>query len=510
MLLGGSCAGVPVFAAPVDTGRVDRAAAAALQAFDVPGIAVAMVVGGEPVLSRGYGVREKGRRAAVDEYTLFQIGSLTKAFTAVAIALLVDEGKLGWDDKVADHLPAFRMYDPYVTREMTVRDLLTHRSGLGQGAGDLLFWPNATGTRQDVMRALRHLQPVSSFRSRFAYNNLMYVVAAEVVEAAAGLPWEAFVERRIFAALGMRDCAATYERSVAKKNHARPHMPVNGELVPTFFSPGQVMSAAGAINCSAHDLAIWMSMLVAGGRAAGARLLDTDTVAGLWASNVALRPDSRLSLHAQSDFRHYGLGWFVSDYRDTWLAEHGGTIHGASARIVLLPEREFGVVVVANGWAPITRALALQIVEDSLFGGDTDWLSIYREPAATEPANAAGGNDGAPNEPSGSGCNDIGAGDVVFRDPWYGDVVVSQARRETTIDFLRTPALQGPLECVSGDRFIARWADRTLAADAYVTLDRGFDGRVAAMRVGWVDPDTDFSYDFHNLDLRRVEPADPR
>ena len=485
---------------------LDARVAEAMQAFNVPGVAIAVVRDGETVFAEGFGVRETGKAARINGRTLFQIGSLTKAFTAAALGLLVEDGQLEWNDRVVDHLPGFRLADPYVTREMTVRDLLAHNSGLGLGAGDLLFWPNAVSTRADVMAGLRHLEPVTSFRAEFIYNNLMYVVAAEVVEAVSGEPWEDFVEKRMFAPLGMRDCAATYERSIDRNNHATPHMVVDNALVPTFFSPGAVLSSAGGINCSARDMSRWALMLLAGGQLEnGGRLLEERTIEQLWAPANLLEPDELMAEHARSRFRHYGLGWSVTDYKDDWLVEHGGTIHGASARIVLLPERAFGVVVFANQWTAITRALALQIVEHVFYGGETHWLELYvsahREALAEKAAAVE-----LPPEQNGAKCRDpIEDGDSAsFSDPWYGDVIVNRAGTALTIDMQRTPSLQGPLRCVSNDLYVARWTDRTLGADAYVRFDRGFDGTVERMRLEWVDPNTDFSYDFHNLELTIV------
>src|SRR5450432_3507288 len=181
---------------PLKAAEIDRLVAGAMAEFSVAAITVGNVKDGKLVFAKGYGVRESGRPAAVDPDTLFAIGSNTKAFTTAALAILVDEGKLRWDDPVIDHLPDFRMADPYVTREFTIRDLLTHRSGLGLGAGDLLFVPATDFTRRDVLHALRFLKPVTSFRSQFAYDNLLYVVAGEVVAAASGMSWEEFVSAR--------------------------------------------------------------------------------------------------------------------------------------------------------------------------------------------------------------------------------------------------------------------------------------------------------------------------
>src|ERR1700761_8552826 len=233
--------------APAD---IDRLAARAMKEFSVPGIAVAIVRDGRVVLAKGYGVRELGKPEPVDADTLFAIGSNTKEFTAASVAILVDEGKLHWDDRVIDYLPDFRMWDPYVTREFTIRDLLTHRSGLGIGAGDLMFVTATDFTRTDLLRALRFLEPASSFRSQFAYDNLVYVIAGQVVAVASGQPWEDFVTARILKPLHMDACAADDTRLTDRGNLAAPHVVVDGKLtrIPALSIP--LVAPAGAIQCN--------------------------------------------------------------------------------------------------------------------------------------------------------------------------------------------------------------------------------------------------------------------
>ena len=182
---------------------LDSYVARVMKTFDVPGLSVAIVKDGKVVLAKGYGVRKMGEPAPVDENTLFGIGSNTKAFTSAALATLVDEGKLSWDDKVFERLPGFQMYDPYVSHEMTIRDLLTHRSGMGLGEGDLLFWPHTTFTRGEIIYKLRFMKPASSFRSNYAYDNLLYMTAGQIIPAVTGKTWEQYVHERILGPLGM-------------------------------------------------------------------------------------------------------------------------------------------------------------------------------------------------------------------------------------------------------------------------------------------------------------------
>src|SRR5437588_6160739 len=194
---------LPVTAQNAPPADLDAYVVRVLKTFEVPGLSVAIVKDGKVVLAKGYGVRKLGEPAPVDENTLLAIGSNTKAFTSAALATLVEEGKISWDDPVYERLTGFQMYDPYVSHEMTIRDLLTHRSGMGLGEGDLLFWPHTTFTRAEIIYKLRFMKPHSSFRSHYAYDNLLYMTAGQIIPAVAGTSWDDYVRQRIFAPLGM-------------------------------------------------------------------------------------------------------------------------------------------------------------------------------------------------------------------------------------------------------------------------------------------------------------------
>src|ERR1700726_1244621 len=211
----------PISTAP--PADLDAYVASSMKTFDVPGMAVAIVKDGKIVVTKGYGIRKLGDDTRVDEFTLFGIGSNTKAFTAAALATLVDEGKLSWDDPVYQRLPGFVMYDPYVSHEMTIRDLLTHRSGMGLGEGDLLFWPKSTYTRDEIIYKLRFMKPASSFRSKYAYDNLLYMTAGQIIPAVTGVSGDEFIQRNIFLPLGMNNSNTTSKAFKAGDDYAFPH-----------------------------------------------------------------------------------------------------------------------------------------------------------------------------------------------------------------------------------------------------------------------------------------------
>ena len=256
---------VPAAAAPPAgpaLAALDAEVERARREFEIPGVALAVVKDGRVVIEKGYGVKRLGAADPVDAGTLFAIASNTKAFTAAALGLLVEDGKLAWDDPVTRHLPSFQMYDPYVSREMTIRDLLTHRSGLGLGQGDLLYFPPSTFTRKEIVEKVRYLRPASSFRSGYAYDNILYIVAGEVVAAVSGKSWEAFVRDRLLSPLRMADTVPTGSSVPPGANAAAAHAPVEG--VVRVVDPGNAdnIAAAGGIVSSARDMARWVSALL--------------------------------------------------------------------------------------------------------------------------------------------------------------------------------------------------------------------------------------------------------
>src|ERR1035437_9861777 len=244
---------------------VDRVVERARQEFDVPGIAVAIVKDGNVVLAKGYGVRKQGEAAPATAQSLFRIASNTKAFTTAALAMLVEEHKLRWDDPVIQHMPAFQLYDAYVTREMTIRDLLTHRSGLGLGAGDLMFFPPGDLSREEIVKRLRFIKPATSFRSAYAYDNLLYIVAGQLIPAVTGKSWDSFVRDRIFTPLGMTHTFTDVAALTKGKDVATPHNALSGKLEALPQEDMDTSAPAGAIITCVQDLVKWMTVQLNGG-----------------------------------------------------------------------------------------------------------------------------------------------------------------------------------------------------------------------------------------------------
>jgi CubicO group peptidase (beta-lactamase class C family) len=367
-------------------------------AVGVPGIAVAIVEHGRTTLARGYGVRQLGESAPVDADTIFPLGSVGKAFTTAALAVLVDRGRIAWDDPVTKHMPWFQMYDPWVTREMTVVDLLVHRSGLGLGAGDLMFVPRSTRSRAETVRRLRYIRPATSFRSGYAYDNVLYAAAGQLIEEVSGKTWERFVREDVLVPAGMR--TATSDRAERRRTvnrawpHARRDGPMHGmgtqraldDSGHAEFDPelGQNAAPAGGVAASANDMGRWIAIQLArGGLPGGAgRLFSEAASKQMWTPRVLLpiNPSPGPAAAATPQFSAYALGWMERDYRGRRLITHSGAVFGAQAVVMLVPDRDVGFSVAINcedGEAAL--GIAYELLDHSLEQPRYDWAAAWQE-----------------------------------------------------------------------------------------------------------------------------------
>ena len=498
----------------------------ARKTFEVPGIAVAIVKDGKVVMAQGFGVREIGKPGRVDEHTLFAIASNTKAFTAASLQMLAEQGKLKMDDRVIDHLPWFRMSDPYVTHEMRIRDLLAHHSGLGLGAGDLLYWPPTSYTTRDVVERLRFVPLKNGFRSGYAYDNILFAVATLVIEKASGQTYADFVREHIFQPVGMNE-------SVIDKTYLKPGMDVamgHARLDFKNLRPVPPMAwlndpGAGGIYASVHDLAKWMNVQLAGGALpAGAdgkprRLFSEDSRRQMWTmlTPIAIHPMPLPALASLAPhFYGYGEGWFLSDYRGQRLVWHTGGWPGMVSRLTLVPGLHLGVVVLTNQESSAAfNAITWRVLDAYLNPAHkTDWVAVYDKAVKLSEATAdiswakhvaARARHRKPSLPLAGYAG-------TYRDRWYGDVIVSDELGKLRLRFSRTAELVGTMTPWQHDSFIVHWDDRALNADAFVDFALDMDGHIREMRMQPVSPLTDFSFDFQDLRLMpvRAGKADPR
>jgi CubicO group peptidase (beta-lactamase class C family) len=499
----------PAWAQPAD---LDQWVARAMQAFEVPGIALTVVKDDRVIVAKGFGVRRLGDPTPVDARTLFGIASNTKAFTATALGILVEEHKIGWDDPVVRYLPAFAMWDPYVTRELTIRDLLVHRSGLGLGAGDLLWWPESTLDRKEIVRRLRFIPPAASFRTAYAYDNVLYLVAGELIETVTGQTWEDFVATRILQKVGMTGSNVRHSAASAGGNVASPHAPINGVVRPIRPFESDNTNPAGGINSSAEDMAKWLRAQLSGGALAdGSRLFSSETARQLTSIvtpiPIADPPPELPPL--RSDFHGYALGFDIRDYRGRKAVMHTGGLPGYVSRVLMIPELGLGVAVLTNQESGAAfESIALHIVDTYMAAPAFDWIDGFTRFGARISAEnlAAERRTTTTRDTSSKPSLPLAKYAGHYRDAWYGEVVVSEENGRLTMGFSNTPALTGELEHFQHDTFIARWRDRELRADAYVTFALNPDGSIDQVKLQAISAMTDFSFDFQDLLLKPQQP----
>jgi CubicO group peptidase (beta-lactamase class C family) len=487
--------------------NLDAYVARAMKTFDVPGIAVAIVKDGKMIFAKGYGVRKVGDSTPVDENTLFGIGSNTKAFTSAALATLVDEGRISWDDPVYQRLPGFQMYDPYVSHEMTIRDLLTHRSGMGLGEGDLLFWPHTTYKREEIIYRLRFMKPASSFRSHYAYDNLLYMTAGQIIPAVTGTSWDDYVREKIFKPLGMTASKVSTTAFKPTDNYAFPHSRVDGKLQVIPFQALDNAGPAGSINSSVSEMSKWLLLQLNHGKFLDkdGRLFSEAQSTQMWTSQTILPipaanesdPLSALRGH----FRAYGLGWFLVDYKGRKLVGHTGGVAGFVTRVQLVPEENLGIVVLTNAeQTGAMDSIADHIVDAYLGGATPDWVAAYKTQDDQEEKEAAKitkkSASGRVQNSKPSLALEKYAG--VYTDPWYGPATIKIESNQLIFSLDHTPTAVADLQHWQYDTFKAHWRDRTIE-DAFVTFSLKPDGSIDHFTMAAVSPLADFSFDYQDL-----------
>ena len=503
---------------------VDQFAQDVIAAFpDQPGLGITVVEHGKVTLAKGYGVKTLGTQDRCDENTVFGIASNTKAMTAALIGMLVEEGRLAWDDPVTKHLPAFQMSDPIVTKLMTVRDLLVHRSGLTLGAGDLMIWPAPTHTRADIVAGLKYLPIGGQFRGGYAYDNVLYVAAGAVIEAVSGKSWEEMIKTRIFDPLGMTSTVsspALVDRSRRASPHARLGPPTRGmgpQKVLPFDNSFDAAAPAGGVNSTPKDIARWMlTQLGLGMTPEGKRLWNDPTAREMWKPHtITTWSDGPIDDNpVRPSIQAYGLGWFVQDHRGERLLWHTGGLAGVISYTGLLPGRKSGIMVMTNAEeTPVLRALR-HGGPDRLQGrSDYDWIASSKRVQAESETQLRKDLARATTPTSGGAKPSLPleAYAGVYRDPWYGTVTISVVApagkrggktKGLHVSFDKTPALRGKLEPFDGEVFRTVFDDRA-QEDAFFTFDLKH-GRVVSALVKAVSPLADFSYDYQDLRLGRV------
>ena len=479
-----------------------------MKAFQVPGVSLALVHDGHAVLTEGFGLLKMGEPTPVNAQTLFCIASNSKAFTATALALLVEGGKIEWEAPVIDYLPWFQMWDPYVTRELTVRDLLVHRSGLGLGAGDLLWWPASSYTRKEIARRLRFIPPATSFRSAYAYDNVLYLIAAEVIEAVNGQTWEDFVSTHILERVGMAG-SSVYLSTVSKAaNFATPHAEIEGVVRPVKAFDSDNTNPAGGICSNAEDMAKWLLVHLNKGQLPDGSRLFSEKSSRELTTIVTPMPigDPPTELQAQRmNFRGYGLGLNIHDYRGKKVVTHTGGLPGFLSKLTMIPELKLGVMVLTNQESGAAfSAITYHILDHYLGTTETDWVDAYTKYLARQRSAIADieENTAAARNAASQPSLPLEGYAGTYTDSWYGDIDILHENGKLVMRFTRTPSLIGDLEHWQYDTFVVRWHDRELRADAFVTFALNPDGTIVQAKMQPASPAVDFSFDFQDLLLK--------
>ena len=488
--------------------QIDKVVQRAMDEFSVPGVAVGVVKDGVVVHAKGYGVLEIGNAAPVDTETLFRIASTSKAFTAASLAILVDEGKLSWDDKVVDHIPGFALHDPWITKEFTVADLLTHRSGLEPYAGDLMLWPKPNDfSRSDIIAGLRYFKGETGFRTEYAYDNLLYIVAGELVPAVSGIEWQDFVDARILGALGAKRCFAGAIPALEMQNVAAPHLLVEGDLQVVDRNRASadvdVAAAAGGLRCSLGDMLNWTRLQLARGELPdGTRIFSEEQSRTMWQAHTILHPSASQYERDRTHFRAYGLGWRLADVHGYKSVAHTGSYTGFRAMVSLVPELDLGVVVLLNASAGDARSAIVESIVKPYMGiTDVDWVEYFKPDDApvTQPQEPVAEIDFRNGEVLQT--FDTYAG--TYRDPWFGDVSIEEHGDELWFVSDKSPRMKGRLWPYEDHSFYAYWTDRTLEADVWVRFVVDENGNSTHIDVEQVSEESD--WDFTDLALIRVQ-----
>jgi CubicO group peptidase (beta-lactamase class C family) len=500
---------IPSFAQISDQ-EVDNVVNKALTAFNVPGIAVAIVKDGKVILSKGYGIKSIQTNEKVDANTLFGIASNSKAFTTAALAMLVDEGKLKWDDKVISYLPNFKMYNDYVTNEFTIRDLLTHRSGLGLGAGDLMIWPGKSDfTPQDIVQNLQYLKPVSAFRTQFDYDNLLYIVAGEVINKVSGMTWCEFIETQIMKPLDMKNSAASFIRLKDTSNVIAPHVPMDGKLKVIKRYQDQILDPAGGIYSSVNDMSKWMIMQLNNGKygTENKQLFSVKEHTEMWTPQTIIPATTKPPYNTH--FSSYGLGWFLSDVKGYKQVTHTGGLEGIVTQVTLFPELNLGIVVLTNQQSGAAFTAITNTIKDSYLGiKSDDYVTIFsnRVKANEKTADKVTEEVWATVAKNKKDNVKIDFNTYIgsYKDNWLGEIVINEKKGNLYFASKRSPQLSGELFLYKDKKLVVKWNNPYFQADAHLFFEFDANGKAIGIKMKPISELTDFSYDFQDLDFKRI------
>ncbi|WP_417238436.1 serine hydrolase [Bizionia sp.] len=496
----------------VTSKQIDSVVNYAMSQFNVAGCAVAVVKDGKIIHESGYGVKSIDTKEPVNPNTNFAIASNSKAFTTAALAMLVEDGKLNWDDKVKTHIPEFTMYNQYVEENFNIIDLVTHRSGLGLGVGDLMFFPQGSNfTIDDLLASFQHFKPESAFRTKWDYDNLLYIVAGELIARKSGMTWEAFIDSRIFKPLAMENSYASLSEISDTSNLSASHSTETGtmRIITTFEE--MINGAAGGIFSNVNDMSAWMLLQLHEGTYGDGlkkQLFSKDNHYEMWKIHTVM--DANSNPRYNSHFAGYGLGWFLTDVKGNMQVEHTGGLPGMLSKVVMIPDLDLGIVVLtntSNDGGGLFSAITQTIIDMYLDMDDFQWIDKY---AAYMKSNQSGADavvekvwdSVAKNDQSKIKTkNYIG----MYEDVWFGKMEVFVKDNQLWLKSHRSPLLNGPLQFYKDETFAIKWEYQDMNADAFAMFTLDENGVANGFTMKGISPNIDFSFDFQDLYLKRLD-----
>ena len=496
--------------AQIDEQKLDNLIAQTLKTFDVPGISVGILKDDKIVYAKGFGVRSLTNKKDMNENTLVGIASNSKGFTCFALAMMIDEGKLNWDDKVRKHIPEFQMHDAWITENFTVRDLVTHRSSLGLGSGDLMFFPDGNDfTVTDVINNVKYLKPQSIFRTDFKYNNNMFIIAGEVLKRVSGLTWEEFMETKIMKPVGMTNSKASYNRVTNRTNIIDAHTLADGKVIQIPHDWSETANAAGGIISNVPDMLTWANFLMNDAVTKdGKRILSEKQFHELWQLQTPLKVNKNDSYN--SNFRGYGLGWFLTDVKGGYKqVYHTGGLLGTVTQFTMIPDLNLGIVVLTNQMNGNAFNTITNTIKDSYLGfEDRNWIKTYGD----RNANFLAFNDSlkatifVKSALAKKNINLPKPSQIVgtYTDDWFGNIIITNDGNSYIIKSERSPTLVGELLPYNQTTFVVKWNNRSYDADVFVQFSFDETGNATGATMKAIAPITDFSFDFHDVNLKKV------
>lgn len=491
--------------------QVDSVMQNAMSKFNVAGCAISIVKDGAVVYSKGFGVTSTKTKKAVNEHTNFAIASNSKAFTTAALAILVEDGKLQWDDKVKDYIPEFKMYNPYVTENFNIQDLLTHRSGLGLGAGDLMIFPDGSDfTIDDLLSSFQYFKPVSAFRTTFDYDNLLYLVAGEVIKRISGMSWEDFISERIFQPLDMNNSYASLNRIKDKSDLASPHDSNSGSLKILPDYQEMINGAAGGIYSNVDDISKWMLMHLNNGKYGDSlkkQLFTQESQREMWKIHTVT--DVNRNPRYNSHFAGYGLGWDLSDIKGNMSVSHTGGLPGMLSKTTMIPDINLGIVILTNtsdDGAGIFGAVSNTIVDSYLGLNDFGWIDRY---AAYFKSRKEEGD--AVTKKVWEVVDSVEDSNIkyedylgIYKDAWFGNMEIFMKGDKLWMKSHKSPKLNGEMFFYKANTFAVKWEYQDMNADAFAVFSLDEEGKAERIKMKGISPNIDFSFDFQDLDLKKV------